>query len=211
MIRRWSCVINITNNFSNFTQFNKLHKITLFKSSVNFKRFSFKITKFKRRSLMRLKHRSSFLIYTNIFKYWVKDFMFNKLYLKYQFFNKIFINNFFFYNFNFIKNKSESFFYNFNFIFTTLTNKKFFYFSHKKSIIKNSPLTTAWFVLKPDINNTILPFYSNLQNSYFPYSDHFTENFDLNEIFDLFFKLFLKKNIEINRIISLLFQITLKS
>ena len=205
MIRRWSCIINITNNFSNFNQFNKLHKIILFKSSVNFKRFSFKITKFKRRSLMRLKHRSSFLIYTNIFKYWVKDFMFNKLYLKYQFFNNIFINNFFFYNFNFIKNKSESFFYNFNFIFTTLTNKKFFYFSHKKSLIKNSPLIVAWFVLKPDFNVTVLPIYNNFQNSYFPYQEHFNVNFNLNEIFDLFFKLFLKKNIEISRIISLLF------
>lgn len=205
MIRRWSCIINITNNFSNFNQFNKLHKIILFKSSVNFKRFSFKITKFKRRSLMRLKHRSSFLIYTNIFKYWVKDFMFNKLYLKYQFFNNIFINNFFFYNFNFIKNKSESFFYNFNFIFTTLTNKKFFYFSHKKSLIKNSSLIVAWFVLKPDFNVTVLPIYNNFQNSYFPYQEHFNVNFNLNEIFDLFFKLFLKKNIEINRIISLLF------
>jgi hypothetical protein len=205
VIRRWSCIINITNNFSNFNQFNKLHKIILFKSSVNFKRFSFKITKFKRRSLMRLKHRSSFLIYTNIFKYWVKDFMFNKLYLKYQFFNNIFINNFFFYNFNFIKNKSESFFYNFNFIFTTLTNKKFFYFSHKKSLIKNSSLIVAWFVLKPDFNVTVLPIYNNFQNSYFPYQEHFNVNFNLNEIFDLFFKLFLKKNIEINRIISLLF------
>lgn len=205
MIRRWSCVINITNNFNNFNNFNKLHKIALFKSSVNFKRFSFKITKFKRRSLMRLKHRSSFLIYTNIFKYWVKDFMFNKLYLKYQFFNKIFINNFFFYNFNFIKSKSELFFYNFNFIFTTLNNKKFLYFLNKKSIIKNSSLVIAWFISKPDYNNTVLPLYTNLQNSYFPYQEHFFTNFELNELFDLFFKLFLKKNIEIKRIISLLF------
>jgi len=205
MIRRWSCVINITNNFSNFNQFNKLHKIILFKSSVNFKRFSFKITKFKRRSLMRLKHRSSFLIYTNIFKYWIKDFMFNKLYLKYQFFNNIFINNFFFYNFNFIKNKNESFFYNFNFIFTTLTNKKFFYFLHKIPLIKNSPLTTAWFLTKPDISITVLPIYNNLQNLYFSYQENFNTDFDLNEIFNLAFSLFLKKNIEINRIVSLLF------
>ena len=131
--------------------------------------------------------------------------MFNKLYLKYQFFNNIFVNNFFFYNFNFIKNKSESFFYNFNFIFTTLTNKKFFYFLHKKSLIKNSPLTTAWFLVKPDINITVLPIYNNLQNLYFSCQENFNANFDLNEIFDLVFNLFLKKNIEINRIVSLLF------
>lgn len=213
MVRRWSCIINITNNFNHFDRFTKSHKIVLFKSSVNFKRFSFKITKFKRRALMRLKHRSSFLIYTNIFKYWVKDFMFNKLYLKYQFFNKIFVSNFFFYNFNFIKSKSELFFYNFNFIFTTLNNKKFFYYLQKKSIIKNSPLTIAWFISQPNINETTIPFYSNWQNSYFSYQDYINVDFELNEIFDLFFQLLLKKNVEIKRIIAILifYKINLKS
>lgn len=204
MIRRWSCLININTDFKTFNQFSKTHKIFLFKSSVNFKRFTFKITKFKRKSLIRMKHRSLFLIYTNILKYWVKDFMFNKLYLKYQFFNKIFINNFFFYNFNFIKSKTDLFFYNFNFIFTTLNNKKFFYFSHKKSIIKNTPLTLAWFNTNPAINNSIIPFYSNFQNYYYSYEENLNMNFDLNQIFELTFQLFLKKNLEIRRIISLL-------
>lgn len=209
MIRRWSCVINITHNFSTLAQFKKTHKIVLFKSSVNLKRFAFKVTKFKRRALMRLKHRSSFLIYTNIFKYWIKDFMFNKLYLKYQFFNRIFVNNFFFYNFNFIKSKSELFFYNFNFIFTTFNNKKFFYFSHKKSIIKNSPLTAAWFISKPNLSTSVIPFYTNLQNSYFSYENHSLTDFDLTNIFDLYCTLIFKKSIEIRRIISILFLVKL--
>lgn len=213
MIRRWSCIINITNNFNNFSYFTKSHKISLFKSSVNFKKFTFKFTKFKRKALIRLKHKSLFLIYTNILKFWVKDFMFNKLYLKYQFFNKIFLNNFFFYNFNFIKSKSELFFYNFNFIFTTLNNKKFYYFFNKKSIIKNSPLTLAWFVNTPNLDNTIVPFFINWQSSSFCYQDPFIKNFEVNQIFDTIFDSFLKNNIEIRRIITLLFfnKINLKS
>jgi len=68
--------------------------------------------------------------------------MFNKLYLKYQFFNKIFINNFYFYNFNFIKNRNENHFYNFNFYFSTFTKKGYFYFTNK-NLIKNSPICIA--------------------------------------------------------------------
>ncbi len=195
MIRRWSCIIDITLNFNILSQFKKTHKIALFKSSVNFKRFAFKVTKFKRRALMRLKHRSSFLIYNNIFKYWVKDFMFNKLYLKYQFFNRIFVNNFFFYNFNFI--------------FTTLNNKKFFYFSHNKSIIKNSPLTAAWFVLKPNLSTSVIPFYLNFQNLYFSYENMSSIDFNVTEVFDIPFNLMLKKIVEIRRIVSILFFIKL--
>jgi hypothetical protein len=209
MIRRWSCIIDITLNFNTLSQFKKTHKIALFKSSVNFKRFAFKVTKFKRRALMRLKHRSSFLIYNNIFKYWVKDFMFNKLYLKYQFFNRIFVNNFFFYNFNYIKKKNELFFYNFNFIFTTLNNKKFFYFSHNKSIIKNSPLTAAWFVLKPNLSTSVIPFYLNFQNLYFSYENTSSIEFNVTEVFDIPFNLMLKKIVEIRRIVSILFFIKL--
>ena len=205
MIRRWSCVINITNNFNNFPYFSKSHKISLFKSSVNFKKFTFKFTKFKRKALTRLKHKSLFLIYTNILKFWVRDFMFNKLYLKYQFFNKIFLNNFLFYNFNFVKTKSELFFYNFNFIFTTLSNKKFFYFSSKNPIVCNSPLTIAWFINKPQTCTTIVPFFMNLQNSYFPYQDLNIKPFNLESVFDVFFDSFLKNSIEIKRIITLLF------
>ena len=131
--------------------------------------------------------------------------MFNKLYLKYQFFNKIFLNNFLFYNFNFVKTKSELFFYNFNFIFTTLSNKKFFYFSSKNPIVCNSPLTIAWFINKPQTCTTIVPFFMNLQNSYFPYQDLNIKPFNLESVFDVFFDSFLKNSIEIKRIITLLF------
>ena len=139
--------------------------------------------------------------------------MFNKLYLKYQFFNKIFINNFYFYNFNFTKSKSELFFYNFNFIFATLNNKKILYYFKQPSIFKNASVTTAWFISKPNINETTVPFYNSWQDLYFSYNNETLLDFDLDKIFNIFFILFLQKNIEIRRIISILIfnKITLKS
>ena len=207
MIRRWSCLINITNNFSNNNFFFLKYKINLFKTSVNFKRFTFKLTKFKRKAFIRLKHRSNFLLYTNVLKFWIKDYLFNKHYIKYQYFNKIFINNFFFYNFNFIKNRNENFFYNFNFYFSILTNKTRFYFYNKPSFYVNTPLFLAWFLNNPSINNSVIPVYNRWDNSYFTYktpsiNDSF---FNFNIVFSNLFDIFLKKNVEIRKIFILLF------
>ena len=206
MIRRWSCLININNNFNNYNFFEKNYKINIFKSSVNFKKFTFKFTKFKRKSLIRLKHRSNWLIYTNIIKLWIKDYLFVKNYLKYQFLNKSFLNNFFFYNFNFIKNRNETFFYNFNFIFSTFSNKNYLYFSKNKIIfIKNSPLFSSFFNNEPNVNNSIIPVYSSYENHLFPYINSKNNNFDIQNLFDLFFSINIKKITEIRKILSILF------
>jgi hypothetical protein len=207
MVRRWSCLINITNNFSNNSFFFFKHKINLFKTSVNFKRFTFKLTKFKRKAFIRLKHRSNFLLYTNVLKFWIKDYLFNKHYIKYQYFNKIFINNFFFYNFNFIKNRNENFFYNFNFYFSILTNKTRFYFYNRPSFYSNTPLFLAWFLNNPSINNSVIPVYNQWDNSYFTYKIPSTLDsfFNFNIVFNNLFDIFLKKNIEIRKIFILLF------
>lgn len=210
MIRRWSCLININNNFDNHSFFKKNYKINIFKNSVNFKRFTYKFTKFKRKALVRIKHRSNLLIYTNVIKLWVKDYIFNKNYLRYQFSNKIYFNNFYFYNFNFIKNRNETFFYNFNFIFSVFTNKNYFYFyKNNASIFKNSPLTTAWFYSSPLINNSIIPVYSQWDNQFFQYSLNKSFSFDFNDLFDLFFLITLKKNVEINKILTILFYLNI--
>lgn len=205
MIRRWSCLININNNFINEKKFFQKYKINLFKTSVNFKRFTFKLTKFKRKSFIRLKHRSNFLLYTNILKFWIKDYLFNKNFSKYQYFNKIFINNFFFYNFNFIKNRNENFFYNFNFYFSTFTNKNFFYFNNKSPFYKNTPLFLAWFTKSPNFTNSIIPVYSQWDSLFFNYKNFNDLTYDFNSIFYNLFDFFLKKNIEIRKIFILLF------
>lgn len=201
MIRRWSCLININNNFNEFNFFKKKHKINLFKNSVSFKRFNYKFTKFKRRSLIRFKHKSNWLIYTNVIKLWIKDFKFNKNYLKYQFLNKIFINNFFFYNFNFTKFKKENFFYNFNFIFYVFTKKtNSYFFKNPINYVSYSSLSQAW-LNHFNLNITTPVLYSSWDNLYY----NKTQNFDFNDIFDIFFNILLKKNIEIRKILILLF------
>lgn len=182
------------------------HKVTIFKSSVSFKRFSFKITKLKRKSLIRIKHRTTWMLYTNVIKLWVRDFMFMKSFSRYQFFHKITINNFFFYNFNFIKNRNETFFYNFNFIFSTFSNKNYLYFSKNKIIfIKNSPLFSSFFNNEPNVNNSIIPVYSSYENHLFPYINSKNNNFDIQNLFDLFFSINIKKITEIRKILSILF------
>ncbi len=205
MIRRWSCIINLNQNFYFKNKFITRHKINLFKTSVNFKRFTFKMTKFKRKALIRLKHRTNFLLYINIIKLWVKDYLFNKNFSKYQFFNKIFINNFFFYNFNFIKNRNENFFYNFNFYFSVFTNKSYLYFYNKSSFYKNTPLTLAWFNKIPVFNNSIVPVFFKWENYFFPYNNSTPSYYDFNIIFDEIFNIILKKNIEFRKIFILLF------
>jgi len=205
MVRRWSCIIDINNNFTDHAVFFKNHKINLFRTSVNFKRFTFRYTKFKRKALIRLKHRTNWLIYTNVIKLWVKDYLFNKNYLRYQFFNKIFINNFFFYNFNFIKNRSNDLFYNFNFIFSTFTiNRYLYYYKTKINYLQNSPLTVAWFQQSPTLNNSILPIYSSFDNYLISYNSK-NDIFNFDDLFESIFLIFLKKNIEIKKIILLLF------
>jgi hypothetical protein len=206
MIRRWSCLIEINNNFDTTNLYVKKHKINVFKNSVNFKRFCFKFTKFKRKSLIRLKHRSNFLIYTNVLKYWIKDYLFNKNYNRYQYFNKIFLNNFFFYNFNFIKNRNETFFYNFNFIFSIFTNKNYFYFFKQKlSTLKYSPLTFGWTSCTPIANSSVLPIYSSYENNLYPFTLDKKEIFDFDELFNSIFNISLINVLEIRKILILLF------
>lgn len=205
MIRRWSRVISLNNNFNANSYFFKIYKINTFKNSVNFKKFTFKFTKFKRRALIRIKHRANFLIYTNILKNWITDFLFFKNYSKYQFFNKIFINNSIFYNFNFIKNRSENLFYNFNFIFYTFTKKNYLYFyNNSLKTLYSSPLTVAFFDKQFVDNTSIIPLYSSWDLSW--YTDFNKKNdFSVQTFLNHFHELILLKNLEIRKILIFLF------
>ena len=135
--------------------------------------------------------------------------MFNKIYFRYQFLNKIFLKNFYFYNFNFIKNRNETFFYNFNFIFFTLTNKKIFYFSKKNIFIKNSSLFVSLFISKPVLTNSVVPVYSSWNDQLYQYSNFETDTnnytYNVNLIYDIFFDIIIKKIIELKKILTTLY------
>jgi len=92
MIRRWSYldVANLNKNLFNHTTFIKLHKRIVFRSAVNFKRFTFKYSKFKRRTLSRWKHLANWSLYLNILRTWVEDFQINRQLLRSQFYASLF-------------------------------------------------------------------------------------------------------------------------
>jgi len=206
MIRRWSCVIAINNNFSNSNLFKKKFKINLFKSSVNLKRASTHYTKFKRKALIRIKHQNNFLIYTNIIKFWIKDYLFNKNYLKFQFFNKIFLHNYSFFNISLIKLKNNEISNNFNFIFSNFTNKNISYFIKFKSLnfFKFLPSSVCFFdnhLIKP---NCTLPSYRIYDDVLYFNNDVNFNTSDVSFIFNDVFELLLKKITEIRKILIIL-------
>lgn len=206
MVRRWSYLNEINKDFRRFNVFEKRHKISNFKVSVNFKRFTFKITKFKRKALVRLKHRSTFLLYTNIVKLWSKDYLFNKHLARFQCYNKVTYSNFFFYNFNFTRNRSESLRHNFNFFFSVLSKKVFKYYHPASfSYFKYSPIVFAWSYKTPSLNNTTVPTCSEWDDCFYPFYPEKKSQFNFSEIFNLFPDLILKKTIEIKKILLLLF------
>ena len=132
--------------------------------------------------------------------------MFNRHYAKFQYFNKIFVNNYIFYDFNFFKNRNDNYFYNFNFFFSIFSKKSFYYFyNHHFKHVKNSSLNFAWFTEEPTNTKLIVPYYFLSDDYLYPIDQYKNLNFAFDQILDFFFVLFLKKNIELRKIITLLF------
>lgn len=211
MIRRWSHINTINIDVSlNFLLVKKYNKINVFKNSVNFKRFTFKRTKFKRKSLTRVSHISKFLIYTNVFKFWSKNYLMNKHLSKNQYLYNIFLKNIFFYNFNFIKNKNENIFYNFNFVFSTWIKKSYFYHFKKNALTpifcKNNNITTAWYSNSINVNNQIVPAYTHFDSNLFSHTIFDKKYlYDFNEFFFILYSIQIQKYVELYKLILLNF------
>jgi len=119
MIRRWSC-INIFNlSFKEKKTFSlkKTAKSRIFKLSVSTRKFNKKYTKFRRKAFNRLRHRSNWMIYSNIFKFWSQDYLANRSFIKKNWLLNVFKNNFIFFNWSSCKNQNIEIFFNFNFNF----------------------------------------------------------------------------------------------
>lgn len=160
MIRRWSHVIELENDFSLPFYYKKRFKFRIFRLNVRFRRFNLKKTKFKRKSLMRFRHRTNWYLYFNIIKTWSQDFKFNKNYAEYQYLNGILVNNAVVFDPNYFKFKSEFYLYNFDGRISNIS-KKFYCYLHKKSlnVIKNVNFTFAWFLNNFDTASGIVPLY----------------------------------------------------
>lgn len=162
MVRRWSCLIDFnTSTLSPFTlRFDSCKLIR----AVNYKYFSIGLTKFKRPKLARRKRNSSWLIYTTIFKSWIKDYNFFKKIIKSQFFESVFINSFVIHNFNYIKKKNIlNDTINFNFLTYSMPRCFPLYF-HKKYF-----------------SNNVLLFLKSFKNSNFILANFLTNTAEFNE------------------------------
>lgn len=211
MVRRWSHINEVNNAFFSAARFEMRCTVNIFRNSVFYKKFVFKITKFKRKSIARLKHKSNWLIYTNVIRTWINDYTFNKHYLRFQFYNKIFVNNFFFFNFNFSKMRNESFFFNFNFFFATWSRKSYFYYNYNAfRYIKNSNITFGWFTKPPVTGNSVVPVYGEWDGNFYPTNLNKNLEFNFDNIFDFFLTVFLQQKFEIRKILILLFYYNLQ-
>ena len=124
MVRRWSCINQFNLNLTYLAKFDQKFKVKFFLSLVRLKKFFYLFTKFKRKSLSRIKHKTTWLVYSNVFKLWTRDYCFIKKYAKSQFVYNIFLYGTFFYNMNFIKNKTSTILSNnFNFVYFFFTRK----------------------------------------------------------------------------------------
>lgn len=204
MVRRWSCINNKNLAISNFRIFVKITKVFVFKSTVLYKRFTCKITKFKRKALIRVKHHTNWFARASNLSLWARDYVFQRHYCESQFLNSIYLKNFCFYNFNFSKNRNESHYYNFNFIFSTWSKRSYAYFYGRPfSLVKYSSITYAWYNAEYLIDRTLVPTTSMWGfNSFEPIKSGADGNLD--KIFEFFFFTIFQKIFEIDKILNLL-------
>lgn len=206
MIRRWSYVNGESADCSEFSCFERRSRIRAFRTSVSYKKFIHRVTKFRRKAVARIKHKTNWMLYNNVIKLWTRDFAFNKHYVKFQYYNKVLLNNFLSYDFNFIKNRSEALFSNFNFVLSTWSRKSYFYFRPQGyTPLKNAPIAVAWCLDTPDFDKSVVPAYYDWGNQLFPANIAVSADYNLNDFFLVILEIFLKKNVELKKLLSVLF------
>lgn len=131
MIRRWSH-INLFNKTSLITRKSFFIKFfSNFKKSIRFKKYRVKLTKFTRKGWFKLKRNGNWYIYFQIFKYWLQEYKYCKMYFKFQFNHQISNYNFLSYNTTYFKVKKFAEVlpnYNNFFLLQFLTKKSLNYF-----------------------------------------------------------------------------------
>lgn len=93
MVRRRSCLTDITFDRMDLKLFNDIQRRKIFRSSVKFKKYRFKGTKFKRRQLRKLKHKSTWPLHYNLIRYWTYDIRIVRQYARFQYHYRFFVNN----------------------------------------------------------------------------------------------------------------------
>lgn len=215
MIRRWSHIINL--NSQNVTKKPVFFKYycSSFKKSIIFKKLRFKNTKFKRKTLIRLKHRNNWMIYLQVFNHWTLDFNFAKSYTRYQLNANISSFDFLAYDF-FLLNCKQLFDSNNFFLSSHVSKKTYQFLNHFKfwdfiaspsNRVYLSSFQDAHLFEEEKLN--IIPIYFNTNFLLYHFvsfknlNSHFS-NFSINSILDNYEFLLFHKILECYKVMVVL-------
>jgi|LauGreDrversion4_2_1035121.scaffolds.fasta_scaffold12848_5 hypothetical protein len=218
MVRRWSYVNTVNNNFySKFQDLNFAHFETSFKANIFYKKNINVLSKLTRKSWARRKHLNNWLIYQNIFSNWSNEYLFFKQYSKHIFNLNFFRNSFLTYNYNILKKSnslyikdtenwiSNSFISRISNYSSKLGFKSYQFFSKFKH--------NAWFFISSNNLNLFFqnltlinpnPLYTISQSQLYPISFEKTSLFYIIQIYNELHRVITSKSVELYKINSLL-------
>lgn len=224
MIRGWSYVNRLNNVFfDKYSDLNFIHYESTFKSNIHFKRDINSISKLSRKSWSRRKHLTNWIVYQNVFSNWSNDYLFFKQYNKFVFNYQLLKHSFLVYNFMVLKKMNTSYIKDVEgFISSSFINKLSNYFNKlnfNSYLFLKKLKNNLWFFIssinKPNLIKTIdtinpNPFYSTSQLNYYPIELKNLKLDCLTQILDTIFNIILLKNVEMYKVISLLFLLNIK-
>lgn len=224
MIRGWSHVNQLNSVFfDKYSDLNFVHYESTFKSNIYFKRDVRSISKLSRKSWSRRRHLNNWIVYQNVFSNWSNDYLFFKQYSKFVFNYQLLKHSFLTYNFMVLKKSNNSYIKDIeNFVSSSLINRLSNYFNKlnfKSYLFLKRLKNNQWFFIssfdKPSLIksvNTInhSPFYHTSQSNYYPIELKNLKLDYITQILDTIFNMILLKNIEMYKILSLLFFLNIK-
>lgn len=139
MVRRWSRINEFNFSLKNkkLFSFKKSSKSRMFKLTVSTRKFFKKYTKFRRKAFNRLRHKSNWLIYSNVLKFWSHDYLNTKTFAKKTWLINSQKFSFIIFNWSSVKNLNSDLFFNLNYNILNLNSlfsktkcnySKFFFF-----------------------------------------------------------------------------------
>lgn len=165
MIRRWSC-LNIFNlDFESNVDFFFQRKFNIMKlaRTLNYKKSTFGLTRFRRHRLAKRKRHSNWVLYTQVIRYWIKDYDFNKQLVRSQFFNSIFLHSLYAYSCYYVKKKNPLNDLAITSCLVNSTPKLFHFYANHKYENKN-PFS---FLFASSNSNFLTAHFENLDFSFF--------------------------------------------
>lgn len=207
MIRRWSCLNEINTALKSTFFFKKTFRILTFRRTIHFKKYVRKvtITKLKRKSLIKMKHKSNWWPYFYVLRSWCKDFLTTRQLASFQYMNKLCLNSFYFYNFNRPHITNNFIANNFNFVYASITLKLYLYLNiNAHSYLHGNNINIAFCHETPIMDKTAVPAFYDWSNQLVAFDKSVIIDFNFNNFLNSFFDFNIFKIVEVNKILIIL-------